>query len=90
MLQTDVYKIFDDEARRRILLYLEGKITHKKLEISSSYLYMLKTGKRRITDEIFEKILKELSAYELLSLSWWAGWDLNPGPPPCQGGILTS
>ena len=21
--------------------------------------------------------------------SWWARGDLNPGPPPCQGGVLT-
>ena len=21
--------------------------------------------------------------------SWWARGDLNPGPPPCKGGVLT-
>ncbi len=21
--------------------------------------------------------------------NWWARGDLNPGPPPCQGGVLT-
>ncbi|BAF34736.1 hypothetical protein APE_0472c [Aeropyrum pernix K1] len=20
---------------------------------------------------------------------WWARGDLNPGPPPCEGGVLT-
>ena len=22
-------------------------------------------------------------------VGWWARGDLNPGPPPCQGGVLT-
>ena len=22
-------------------------------------------------------------------IDWWARGDLNPGPPPCKGGVLT-
>jgi hypothetical protein len=24
-----------------------------------------------------------------LMVLWWARGDLNPGPPPCEGGVLT-
>ena len=43
----------------------------------------------------FEPAMTRSSAWRLPGLGYrglprglWAGWDLNPGPPPRQGGVL--
>ncbi len=86
--QSDLFELFDQDMRRRLLNYLSKRISYRKLGISSSYLYMLRTGKRRITDSILEKLLREISVYELFSLVWWGRWDLNPRPSPPEGDVL--
>ncbi len=32
---------------------------------------------------------KSKEVKEKSNTKWWARGDLNPGPPPCQGGVLT-
>ncbi len=68
----------------------------RDLGISPEYLNMIKNRKRRISDELLEKLLEKLTAKDLLEFAtatnmirgWWARGDLNPGPPPRQGGVL--
>ena len=35
-----------------------------------------------------QSIICVLKAFRYLE-NWWARGDLNPGPPPCEGGVLT-
>ena len=88
--QNYLFEIFTQDMRRKLLEYLNKRVSYRKLGISSSYLYMLKTGKRRISNRILAKLLQEISALELFSLAWWGRRDLNPGPPAPQAGILPS
>ena len=64
--QKSLFEFFDQDLRRRLLRYLEGRISYRKLEISPSYLYMLRKGERNISDNVLAKLLQEISVYEFV------------------------
>ncbi len=42
--------------------------------------------------DLIEKIMRDWrrkNGRSRLRVGWWARWDLNPGPPPRKGGVLT-
>ena len=72
---SNLVKMFDQDLRRRLLIYLNSvkKISYRKLGISPSYLSKMKRGERRISDEILLKLLDNLSVKEFMSFEWLSG-----------------
>ncbi len=68
-------KQLSEEERRSLLLYAVSKgCTSRDLNLSPSYLYLLKKGQRRITDTVMEKILKYLTVYDFFEWARSSVW----------------
>ena len=72
---SNLIKMFDQDLRRRLLIYLNSvkKISYRKLGISPSYLSKMKSGERRISDKTLLKLLKLISVHEFMSFEWFSG-----------------
>ncbi len=44
---------------------------------------------RRLAKAIADDVVNSLNKKQNKTSYWWARGDLNPGPPPCKGGVLT-
>ncbi len=45
---------------------------------------------RRLSKAIAREVVNSIRNSKSTNVaSWWARGDLNPGPPPCEGGVLT-
>ena len=50
---------------------------------------LLRRLAKAIADEVVNSLKDKQNKPNNPPLTWWARGDLNPGPPPCQGGVLT-
>ncbi|AAK40602.1 Integrase, probable(amino-end fragment) [Saccharolobus solfataricus P2] len=66
----------------------KGKYYVYKLETINGEVKETYVGPLADVVETYEK-LKDSSGGVRVSPTTWARWDLNPGPPPCQGDVLT-
>ncbi len=71
VLLYEWFKMITDDARWILFLYATKYkgITYRELGITRAYGNMIKNRKRRVTDELLEKILEKLTAKDLLLLT---------------------
>ncbi len=71
VLLYEWFKMITDDARWILFLYATKYkgITYRELGITRAYGNMIKNRKRRVTDELLEKILEKLTAKDLLLLA---------------------
>jgi len=85
-LKNFISQLSQDDRRELFYFALSKGITASKLGISQSYLYLLKTGQRKISDTVVEKILKNISVYDFIE--YLQGPSSSPvRTPPLRGGV---
>ncbi len=50
---------------------------------------LLRRLAKAIADEVVSSLRDKQNKHNKPPSTWWARGDLNPGPPPCKGGVLT-